>query len=170
MAGPNANRPMVAEFLGSARLGPTDAKLHQASTAELRVSAVTMRQRTAGIVGFIVAPLIAALIFSATTPLVRPQDVLSRIEMLPMAFLPAAGVTILIALPAFLLFKHFGLVRWWSVIGIGSVIGALIGCTLGSRNLAQVPGILFMAGTGAVSALGFWLIWIRGRQDDTTPH
>jgi hypothetical protein len=122
-----------------------------------------MRQLSAGIVGFVVAPLIAALIISATTQLVRPQDILSRIEMVPMVFLPAAGVTILVALPAFLLFKRFGLVRWWSAMGVGLAIGAFMGCTFGF-HLAQVPDILFMAGTGAVSALGFWLIWTRGRQ------
>ena len=122
-----------------------------------------MRKRTAGILGFVVAPLIAAVIFSATTPLVRPLDVVARVEMVPVVYLPSAAATVLFAVPAFLLFLRFRLVRWWSVLGVGSAIGAFMGYELGSPNLVQVLGILFMAGTGAVSALGFWLIWRQGR-------
>lgn len=77
---------------------------------------------------------------------------------------PVAGVTAFIALAALLLFQRFAVILWWSAIGIGLVTGALMGCTLGSRSLAQVPGIFFRAGTGAVSTLGFWLTCLRDGQ------
>jgi hypothetical protein len=123
-----------------------------------------MRTVTAGIVGFLVAPLIAALILSATTRLVPPSDIIARIGMLPVFYYFSAVATCLLGLPVFLIFRRLRLLRWWSVLASGFVIGALMGALVGESNHAQLPDMLLMAGAGAVAALGFWAIWSQGRE------
>lgn len=123
-----------------------------------------MRRLTAAVLGFVVAPLISALVLSATTRLFAPLDVVGRIGMVPVFYYFSAGATILLGLPAFLLFLHFKIIRWWSILGSGLAIGALMGVIVGAQNGAQVPDALLMATAGAASALGFWLIWRRARE------
>jgi hypothetical protein len=123
-----------------------------------------MRRITAGVVGFLVAPLISALILAATTRLFEPSDIVARIGMVPVFYYFSGMATVLLGLPAFFLFLRFKIIRWWSVLTGGLVIGALMGAIVGAQNHAQLPNVLFMAATGAASALGFWLIWRQGRE------
>ena len=118
-----------------------------------------MRRVTAGILGFAVASLISALILSATTRLFEPFDIVSRIGMVPVFYYFSSMVAVLLGLPAFLLFLRLRLIRWWSVLGAGLTIGALMGVIVGRPNGVRAPEVLFMAATGAASALGFWLVW-----------
>jgi hypothetical protein len=122
-----------------------------------------MRRSTAGVLGFAVAPLISAVILSATTRLVDRFDIVARIGMVPVFYFFSALATIVLGLPAFLLFSRFGMVRWWSILGSGLLIGALMGAIVGKPNRAQVPDMLLMAAGGTVAALGFWLIWRQGQ-------
>jgi hypothetical protein len=123
-----------------------------------------MRRITAGIVGFVVAPLISALILSATTRLFEPSDIVARIGMVPVFYYFSAIATALLGMPAFFLFFRFRIIRWWSILGSGLAIGALMGVIVGTPSRAQVPDMLLMATAGAASALGFWLIWRQGRE------
>jgi hypothetical protein len=123
-----------------------------------------LRRLTAAVLGFVVAPLISALVLSATTRLFEPLDIVARIGMMPVFYYFSAGATILLGLPAFLLFLHFNIIRWWSVLGSGLAIGVLMGLVVGAQNGAQIPDVLLMATAGAASALGFWLIWEQGRE------
>jgi hypothetical protein len=123
-----------------------------------------MRRITAGVVGFLVAPLISALILSATTRLFEPGDIAGRVGMVPVFYYFSAIATVVLGLPAFFLFLHFRIVRWWSVLAGGMVIGALMGAIVGAPNHAQLPDMLLMAAAGSVAALGFWVIWRQGRE------
>jgi hypothetical protein len=122
-----------------------------------------MRRVTAGVVGFAVAPLVPAIFFAVRNSLVGPWDVVARVAMVPMVYLPSALFTVVFGLPIFFLFLRFRLIRWWSVLGAGLGIGALVGVIVQSPNL-QPPEILFTAVTGAASALCFWLFWRQGRE------
>jgi hypothetical protein len=121
-----------------------------------------MRRLTAGIVGFLVAPLVPAIIFAVKNSLVGPLDVVARIEMVPLVYLPAVLVTAVFGLPVFLLLLRFKFIRWWTTFVAGLAIGALVGVIVESPNL-QVPEILFTAVTGSLAALAFWLIWRQGQ-------
>jgi hypothetical protein len=122
-----------------------------------------MRRTTAGVVGFVVAPLISAVILSATTRLVEPSDIVARVGMVPIFYYFSAMATVVLGLPAFFLFVRFRIVRWWSVLASGLAIGALMGAIVGAQNHAQLPDALLMAAAGGASAIGFWLIWRQGR-------
>ena len=122
-----------------------------------------MRRTTAGVVGFVVAPLISALILAAATRLFEPSDIVARIAMVPVFYYFSAMATVLLGLPAFFLLLRFRINRWWSVVVGGLIIGALMGALVGAPNHAQLPNVLLMAATGTASALGFWLIWRQGQ-------
>jgi hypothetical protein len=83
--------------------------------------------------------------------------------MIPVFYYFSAMAAGLLGLPIFLVLFHFKLIRWWSAVGAGLAIGALMGVIVESPHPIQIPEILFMASTGAASTLGFWLIWRQGR-------
>jgi len=121
-----------------------------------------MRRITAGVLGFIVAPLISAVTLATATRLFEPSDIVARIAMVPVFYYFSAMATVLLGLPAFFVLLRFKIIYWWSVLAGGLVIGALMGAIVGAPNHAQLPNVLFMSATGAASAVGFWLIWRRG--------
>jgi hypothetical protein len=121
-----------------------------------------MQRRTAGIVGFVVASMIPAIVFSAFTPLVERSDIVGRIGLFPGFYLFSASATVLVALPTFFLFLRFNLVRWWSVLGVGFAIGALMAIIV--RWPTQPREVIIMGGIGVLSALGFWVVWTRGSE------
>ena len=123
-----------------------------------------MKKIAAGVLGFAAAPMVAALIFSATTPLAKTWDFMTRIKLVVPAYSIAAIVTVLFAVPAFALLLRVNLVRWWTAAGIGFAIGVLIGIMMTGLTLEQIPGILFLAATGVASALAFWSIWRRASE------
>jgi RHS repeat-associated protein len=88
-----------------------------------------------------------------------PDGTANRIGMVPVFYYFSAMATVLLGLPAFFLLLRFRIIRWWSVVVGGLVIGALMGTLVGAPNHTQLPNVLLMAATGAASALGFWLIW-----------
>ena len=107
------------------------------------------------------SPLVAALIFAATNSLVQPSDIVGRLEMVPLAYIPALFFTVVFGLPVFLLFVRFKLIRWWSTVGAGFAIGVLVGFIIGPSS-PQLPYMLFMGAVGAATSLVFWLIWRLG--------
>jgi CDP-diglyceride synthetase len=122
-----------------------------------------VRNSVAGVVGFLVAPLVAAVILSATTRLFEPTDIIGRAGMLPVFYSFAVAPTLLLGLPAFLIFRRLRMLRWWSVMGTGMLIGALMGTIVGAQSHAQNFNMLLMGGIGAVAAGAFWLIWMSAR-------
>ena len=122
-----------------------------------------MRRVTATVVGFIVAPLIAATIGAVLTPVTRGPDVLASLALVPGFYFFSAVPTILLGVPAFLALLRFNLVRWWSALGVGFLIGTLMAVIVRSPSSVQAHDFLVMAPTGAASALSFWLIWKCGR-------
>jgi hypothetical protein len=124
-----------------------------------------MRRRTAAVLGFLSAPLVSALIGAALTPVTRTFDLRAFLGLVPVFYFFAAVVTVLLGIPAFLLLLRFKLVRWWSALGAGFLIGALVALIMRSPNAIQPRDVLVFAPTGAASALSFWLIWKLGRED-----
>jgi hypothetical protein len=64
--------------------------------------------------------------------------------------------TLILGIPAFLLGLRLDAISWWSCILVGFVIG-LLPVTL----LTQAPQVVFIPYRlcGAISGLGFWLLW-----------
>lgn len=123
-----------------------------------------MRRSTAGVLAFAVAPLISAVMLSATTPLVDRIDVVGKLGLVPVFYFYCAAVTLIAGLPIFLVLLRFGLARWWMALLVGLIIGAASAFVIESPHSPTASLVLFMGGTGTVSALGFWLLWRQGSQ------
>jgi hypothetical protein len=85
--------------------------------------------------------------------------------MVPLFYVFSAGAAIVFGLPTFLVLFWLRLIRWWTSLGVGMAIGALMAVLLeATHGGAPVAEILLMAGIGAASTLTFWLIWRWGRE------
>jgi len=72
------------------------------------------------------------------------------------AYLIAIAHTLILGIPALILGLRFHAISWWSCILVGFVIGGLP-VTLWT----QAPQVVFIPYglCGAISGLGFWLLW-----------
>jgi hypothetical protein len=128
----------------------------------------SMRERTAAIIGFLVVPVIPGLMFGILTPL-QPKGInwLDILGLLPIGYAYSLVATMVLAVPAFLVFQRTKLIRWWSSMLTGFVVGALVSVVLQWPSFQGLPSpngnVLIYALTGCTSGLVFWLIWRRGR-------
>jgi len=117
-----------------------------------------MSKKSATILGFIFAPLIAALMIALRSPIFSLQD-FNAYGLILFFYFFTLITTILLGVPAFLLLDHFKLVTWWSTVGMGTVIGGLVGILMRLPSVPHLNDLLPMAPIGTVSACVFWLIW-----------
>ncbi|HZF30251.1 MAG TPA: hypothetical protein VE907_14120 [Gammaproteobacteria bacterium] len=115
----------------------------------------------ASIVGFLFGPLVSAAALTIYTAIMD-----GRVgDGLPMLFAiyysACAVVTVVLGVPVFLVLSRFDLVRAWSSLLAGAVIGALVAVTIGSKSI-ESAGLVALTASGAVGALAFWLVWFFG--------
>ena len=111
--------------------------------------------------GFLVAALLPAVAGALLTPAVR-GDIQALLGMTVVFLFFSAAAIALFGVPAFLLLHRFGLVRWWSAMGAGVLLGAIIGVAIRLPGTPQLQDLAVMALMGAASALVFWLVWRLG--------
>jgi hypothetical protein len=128
-----------------------------------------MRESTAAIIGFLIAPVIPGLMFGILTPL-HPKGISwpDIIGLFPLGYGYSLVATMVFAVPTFLVLRRVKLIRWWSSVLTGFVIGALVSVVLQWPSFQGLPNptgnLLIYALTGCSSGLVFWLIWRRGRR------
>jgi hypothetical protein len=120
-----------------------------------------MRTTTAAIVGFVAASLVPALVFSLLSPIAGRFDWEIALRGFPIFFFFSLLLTAVLGVPAFLVLLALKLVRWWSALAAGLVIGGLIALLLGFPNAPQLNTLVGMGGTGAAGALAFWVVWTQ---------
>lgn len=118
------------------------------------------------VIALLVAPAIAAFGLAVSAYVQGDAVVNSPAKLLPSTLIfysYAFAATLLLGLPSFLVFRRLKLVRWWSSIMSGVVIGLIAkiavdpsGTGLGSSAL------VIWGGLGGLSALVFWLVWLLG--------
>ena len=116
-----------------------------------------MRKPIATTIGFLIAPLVAAIAFLAVGVAMSGYVGKSALLWVGVYYFYTLGVALFIGLPAYLLLAYFNKVTWWSAILVGMFGGAVMSVILLPLNLLT-PVI------GGVSGLSFWLIWRRGHQ------
>jgi hypothetical protein len=136
---------------------------------------MTVKEITSTILGFFVATIVAGILFTIIYYItdyseIHTSDYIYALSLIGFGF--SAVTTVLFGLPAFILFRHFRLVRWWSALLFGFFVGALIGLGFASPGLSQsthtswlelaLPNFIGLGITGAISALSFWIIWRLG--------
>jgi hypothetical protein len=108
---------------------------------------------------FFAAPLIAALLYAFIVPIwpTSPERRLPNfLGVLVIAFWGAGLLTVIVAMPAFLVLNRLHLVRWWSALGAGALVGLLFTYLFGGRPDPGFQGRLMLI--GAASGLSFWVI------------
>jgi len=119
-----------------------------------------MRSRTIG--AFCAAPAAAALAFGCISAISSINDtghVYADWISLGIVLEVSAVITVLIAVPAYLVLKRLRLVRWWSALGAGACVGALFAHFSGVQLWPLSFGLLAHALIGLCAGTGFWLIY-----------
>ena len=75
----------------------------------------------------------------------------------------ALSFTSVFGLPLFFLARRFGLVKWWSAVGCGLLVGCVVQfIVLGGT--AHLDNMLMYSAEGVASALLFFLVWRLGNR------
>jgi hypothetical protein len=112
---------------------------------------------------FLSAPLVIAIgwvasAFFLADPSSRPllDLMVEFLGSLLMVYIGAGWVTLLFALPIFFLLRRFDLIRCWTAVLVGVLIGGIMGALLG--NPASPQGIFWFGVLGGLAGLVFWLV------------
>jgi hypothetical protein len=107
---------------------------------------------------FAAAPLVSAVLYAisalAASRLTLPGEFWFTIGI---AYAYGLVGTLALALPAFLIAKRFGVIRWWSACIAGAALGYMFSLLIANPLLI---------GIGAVAGMTFWAI----ARSDTTPN
>ena len=133
------------------------------SLSAIVISHLLMTKDNAITLGFIFALLIAAIMIALRAPNFSGEDFIAY-GLIPIFYVFTFCTAILLGAPAFILFDHFKLVNWWSIIGSGTVIGALAGIFMRLPSTPHLSDLWPITPIGSTSALGFWLIWRMARK------
>jgi membrane associated rhomboid family serine protease len=123
-----------------------------------------MKEDTAATVGFFAAPVLPALVLGALTPVTTREapDLSSAIGLFPAIYPFCGAFAVLFGIPAFLLGRRLGLIRWWSTAIVGFAIGAVavfIFSYPAPTEFSSVATYALLGGSGLI----FWTIWQTGR-------
>jgi hypothetical protein len=127
-----------------------------------------VNEQTATRVAFGVAPAVPSLIGAALTPVTPDFGVKSILVFAVIFYVIAAAVTAGIGAPIFFWLRRRNLVKWWSALLVGFLIGVAAASFLRLQNLHYMPGVellhdmLLLGLVGAISACVFWIIWKSG--------
>ena len=134
------------------------------------------RQITLTVVAFLVAPLVASLSLSIAGSIGGfERDALSILTWGLLLYFPAAGLSLVFAVPVFLALLKLRVVRWWSTMLAGSAVGVFVVFVTNPAGflamLKAKPGeVSLWGGIGALCGLVFWLIWRRGQNASSSEH
>jgi hypothetical protein len=108
------------------------------------------------VMGFLAAPFAAAIAVVATSSITHGVSGAEEfaVSVLVWSFF-AASFMVAIALPAFLVLRRYGHLRWWSALSTGLLVGAVGAVSLIGRHTSDVvlPTI-----AGGIGGLVFWII------------
>ena len=112
-----------------------------------------MRKHVVTTLGFLIAPLFAAISLMAIDMMRKDHfELTDTLGWVPIFYCYILGVTLIIGLPAYLLLRHFNKVTWWSATIVGMFAGAVMALIFTSLN----P---LVTAIGGLSGFVFWLIW-----------
>jgi hypothetical protein len=119
-----------------------------------------MRKHVATTLGFLIAPLFAAIAFLAVGVAKNGPDLVavSALVWTVIFYCYTLGATLIVGVPVFLVLIKFNKVSWWSAALVGIFGGAITAFTL-----INAMNSVFMV-IGGLSGLVFWLIWRRGQE------
>lgn len=126
-----------------------------------------MKQETATGLGFLLAPLVAAITAAATSfpesgSFINP---LRNLELIPIFYAFALFASIIFGVPVYIIFHRKGWTTWWWACVAGAVIGSAMAFLIRLPGSPMVRDLLVFTTVGVVSALTFWGFWRLGKND-----
>ena len=80
---------------------------------------------------------------------------------LPLVYMWCLVAALVLGVPAFVFLLRVDLIRWWSALPVGLLIGLVMGVLVRWPAWKSVEALIQFALAGAISALVFWLVWRR---------
>ena len=124
-----------------------------------------MNRLSSTLAAFFIAPLVPAVACALLTPISRGPintDVVSVLELTPAFYCFSIAASTSLGGPLFLLFNHYNLVRWWSALLCGMLVGVILSALFRQPGAVHARDFLLIVPLSALSALVFWAIWRRG--------
>jgi hypothetical protein len=114
------------------------------------------------VTAFVLAPLVTALIVIIVTPIERgtfSEQLFSTLATMFAWYFGAVTLTAVLAVPAFIILRRMNMVRWWSALAMGLVIGFIATLIVGTPTAHILQGPAPLSIVGGASGLIFWFIW-----------
>lgn len=120
------------------------------------------------LLGFAIAPVLAPV---AVLVLALVQKIHIRESLMVAAIYVAFtyGTAILLGIPAFMIFRHYGWQRWWQHAFAGTAMALVVFFCIWLMSPSSdtpVHALLLFAAIGAGSATLFWLLAVRRNQNE----
>jgi hypothetical protein len=111
---------------------------------------------------FLIAPL-PPTVTTAVANLTADHNVSGLLWILTEFYLRALLFELMFGLPLFLVARRFNLVRWWTALSCGVVLGVLaLYFFSGSGSVRAAPALMLWAASGGAAGLAFWTVWRIG--------
>jgi hypothetical protein len=128
-----------------------------------------MKRSTATALGFAIAALVPIVTMSPIDPPVA-NDLGTYLVIVGIIYFWILGYMLIVGLPTYFLFKRWNLIRWWTLMLVGLLMGTLVGYVFKFPLLkSPVDSALIQGPSCSLSGLVFWLIWRLGKVTDINP-
>src|SRR5262245_60935337 len=117
------------------------------------------RQLVGVVLAILGASLVPAIVGGLTTPVTSSFDFGAAVGLVPVFYFFSLAAAVILGLPLFFLARHYRVVRWWSALLGGAIVGALMAFVTRAPSFVRLSKIFWMAVMGAASGLVFWAIW-----------
>jgi hypothetical protein len=124
-----------------------------------------VKRRTFTILAFLGTPVIPSIIFGVGMAINMFNDSKLALTYVPLFYLYFSIIVVVVVFPAYLIGRKLNLIKWWSVLIIGVLVGAMMSLTDRQFDPAR---FLVLCGLGFISSLTFWLIWRMGEEPGKT--
>jgi hypothetical protein len=126
------------------------------------------RESNYTVVALLVAPLVAAVglpLWGFVSDGGLTESFASVIAWTFIFYWYALVATVIIGLPCFLLLRKIRLVKWWSSLASGFLVGLLVLLAIDPNAASTRPNdIGVWGGIGGISAFVFWLVRLYGQR------
>ena len=115
--------------------------------------------------GFLISPLIPAIILAALTPIGSPGFSWVRFGLVPVFYVFSFVAIMILGIPAYVILQRLKLINPWVVLGAGAVAGSFLAFIWAFPSWPFMNDFIVLCPTGMATALTIWLFWRRGQKD-----
>ena len=123
-----------------------------------------MKPKLAVVLGFLAASILPAAYLATAFPLSGERDAQSVLGSFFVIYFFAVAATVILGIPVFLVLNKIRLVRWWSALGAGALIGIIAVIAVTFTGSVSLPTVVRYAVLGGAAGLTFWMFWRAGQR------